>query len=173
MSDNQFPAFFFHLHLGRKKVFSQKERDDLGPEWADSPTKTSETFAAARNGQPDPETPIGVAAPPAVIPPAQVAVTPAEIATMPVVDVNAAPVVDPATVEEQEKQAVWSAPVGVIVESLEGASSEVLARVKAFEEANPKGPRVTVIRAIEKALATHTSPPNDGPSTDAEPPAVQ
>jgi hypothetical protein len=162
---NDYPAFFFHAHHGRKKVFSQADRDALGPEWADSPTKVHETYAAARAGQPDPETPIGPAPGLEDEPVAADAVDAVASDVAPTDEVPRVPAdLDDAAREEIERTALWSAPVGVIVESLSGAPREILERVKAFEEANPKGPRVTVIRACEKALAV---PPVEQPPQPA------
>lgn len=162
---NEYPAFFFHVHEGRKKVLSQKERDALGPEWSDSPATVNEAFAVAHalpvaaSGEAEPVPPPSVIVPPADIP---VIVIPPGV-SVPSGDVPAmeTPPVDQATLDDQEKQALWSAPVGVIVESLEGAPRDVLEHVKAFEEQNPKTPRVTVLRAIEKALAVTQAPQPD------------
>jgi hypothetical protein len=145
-----FPAFFFHAEHGRKKVFSQEDRDALGPEWSDSPATVHETLAAAKLNAPP--------APPVVVhaldPDGNASTATAE--TGPVSQDPAVPATaeDQASLDEAEKTALWSAPVGVIVESLEGASLEILERMKGFEELNPKGARVTVIRAADKAIET-------------------
>ena len=150
---NEFPAFFFHKHLGRKKVKSAEERAALGPGWADSPTGTDAAFAEAHGGANDPEAPLAspvtstdvaadvvtTAAPPAV----NTDPLPTDV---PVVDV------DPAVADEQAKQAIWSTPVGVLVESLADASRDVLERIKGYEEQRPDGARVTLVRVIDKAL---------------------
>lgn len=172
---NEYPAFFFHKHHGRKKVLSQEQRDALGPEWADSPTKTDETFAAARNGANDPETPL--APPPPPPDPATLGDPgpPTEPQDDPGTPPAESPATDPAVQEEQEKAAIWSTPVGVIVESLAQVPRDVLERIKSFEEANPKGARVTVIRAIDKALEAlePETPPAEGGAGDAEAPPPQ
>lgn len=163
---NQFPAFFFHLHKGRTKVFTQQERDALGAEWSDSPATAREAYQNAMPNEPDRPVTLGE--------PVAAAIhgepTSAPPATLGADAIIAPPPVDAATADEQERQAVWSAPAAVIVESLDEVPRDVLERIKTFEQENPKGPRVTIIRAIDKLLE---APPNDGPSDDAEPPPAQ
>lgn len=54
---------------------------------------------------------------------------------------------------DAEKTELWDAPVPAITTRLTTASLETLHKVKAYEQARPKGARSTLLKAIDDAIA--------------------
>lgn len=100
------------------------------PDWAESPDE-AKAIAPPAAPPTDPVVPVEPL-PPAVPPDPAPSTPPAE--------------------PSSEAASVHAAPIAVLLEKLKGAPAEVLARVRDYETQNPRGPRKTLIEAIDAQL---------------------
>lgn len=129
---SDFPAWFFHATHGKKLVPNAEGFAALGEGWFDHPAKCGAPPVEASSGS-DVTMPQGTN------------------------DKTAAADTGVAASEQAEADAIYKSSIASIVEKLENASAEVLAKVKRFEEANPNpkypGGRKGVLQAVDEALA--------------------
>lgn len=139
----QYPKWLYHESGETKIVSNQQAHLDAGPGWYESP---ADAKAAAANPKP-PATPEPTQPAP-VNPPASTQTPAAPVASDP-----APPAVDDEARRQAEAEAVYASPVSALVASLNGASLDNLKSLKAIEAANPKGPRTSLLKAVDTMIA--------------------
>lgn len=134
MSKQEYPKWLYHSSKPATEVPDAASHADLGPGWVESPADLPQALpAAASDTNEDPDKPAAVA--------------PSDPPVAPAADSEAAPS------EADEAAAFYKAKAAAVIARLAGCSKETLERALRFEQANPKGPRVSVVKAIEKQLA--------------------
>lgn len=134
----EFPKYLYARDGRAVVVASAAEQAALQGDWRESPAAFTQATPIADPPGAGPATP-----PPAVGPdtvPGDPAVTGEDVA---------------AALERErlEAEGLYSASVAAIVDRIPTASREALERIQRLELGNPKGPRKTVLRAVEAALA--------------------
>lgn len=159
---------------GRTKIVNNAvEHQAAGPGWFDSPASVVAEVQPAAPAAVGPASAAPAAASPAPSAPAASSSAAAPVASDPAASdpmANQPAASEPGTAltpeQEAEKfkaeaDAVYGATVATIVNSIGGASLETLERLKKIEEANPKAPRIGILRAVEDAIKKLNAAPKE------------
>lgn len=130
----QYPKALYHPTKDAVLVLNAEAHAALGEGWKEEPFPKSDSPA-------EPAAPVLTAEEQAAAADARIA---AELAAKAAQEAEAR--------EKVEKDAMYAAPVDMLITKLAGAPRDVLERVHAYESANPNGPRKTLLAAVEKAL---------------------